>query len=302
MEDRDLNLYKVFLTLYEEKSISKTANKLYVSQPAISYNLKELESQLGYSLFYRNSKGIEPTIEAKELYSYIATAFNIIKSGEKHINSLDNLNTGLIKIGVPSHIAVFYLSDFISEFRKLFPGIRFEIISKSTDDLVGLLETRKIDLIVDTLPIKIEHKSAKKIILSKLQNCFAYSKSKLENCKIEKPEDLLKYPLVLPSGKASMRVRLDEYMEQKNIVLKPVVDSWTTEFMLEMVRRGVGVGYFLKNVIETQKDKDNFEVITFDDSLPSSNVCALYLEDFKMPVLNKFVEFLVSKQDKEDGK
>ena len=71
MNNRDFNLYKIFLTLYDLKSISKTANKLYVSQPAISYSLKELESQLGYSLFYRNSKGIVPTIEAIELYSYI---------------------------------------------------------------------------------------------------------------------------------------------------------------------------------------------------------------------------------------
>ena len=67
----DYNLYKIFLTLYEQKSISKTASLLYVSQPAVSYNLKELESQLGYTLFYRNSKGIEPTMEANELYSYI---------------------------------------------------------------------------------------------------------------------------------------------------------------------------------------------------------------------------------------
>ena len=52
----DYNLYKIFLYLYEEKSISKTAAKLYVSQPAISYSLKELENQLGYTLFYRNSK------------------------------------------------------------------------------------------------------------------------------------------------------------------------------------------------------------------------------------------------------
>ena len=92
MDNRDFNLYKIFLTLYELKSISKTANKLYVSQPAISYSLKELEAQLGYNLFYRNSKGIEPTMEANELYSYISTAFNIIKSGEEHINNLNSLN------------------------------------------------------------------------------------------------------------------------------------------------------------------------------------------------------------------
>ena len=87
----DYNLYKIFLYLYEEKSISRTASKLYVSQPAISYSLKELENQLGYTLFYRNSKGIEPTLEAKELYGYISTAFNILNDAEEHIKNLNQL-------------------------------------------------------------------------------------------------------------------------------------------------------------------------------------------------------------------
>ena len=71
MNNIDYNLYKIFIHLYEQKSISKVAMTLYVSQPAVSYSLKELENQLGYSLFFRNSKGIEPTVEANELYSYI---------------------------------------------------------------------------------------------------------------------------------------------------------------------------------------------------------------------------------------
>lgn len=295
MEDRDFNLYKIFLNLYELRSISKTANKLYVSQPAISYSLKELESQLGYSLFYRNSKGIEPTLEANELYSYISTAFNIIKNGEEHINNLDSLNVGTLRIGSPSHIAIFYLSPFISEFRKIYPGVKFEIISKSTIELAQMLETRKIDLIVDTLPIATTSKSVNKVVLSKLQNCFAYNKKKMESCKITTAKDLTKYPLILPSATSSIRMKLNEYMEQNNIKLQPVIESWTTEFMLEMVRQGVGVGYFIKNVIDTQFDKDNFAVITFEDSLPSVSVCAAYLDDFEIPVLSKFVQFLSSK-------
>lgn len=288
----DYNLYKIFLYLYEQKSISKTASMLYVSQPAISYSLKELENQLGYTLFYRNSKGIEPTMEAKELYSYVSTAFNIMKSGEEHINNLNSLNIGCIKIGTPSYLGIFYLASFITDFRKVYPGIKFEVVSKSTADMVEMLETRKIDLIVDTLPISTTKKSVKKITLSRLQNCFAYNKDSFPKGIIKNVDDLKKYPLVLPSATSSIRLKLDEFMEAKNVKLYPVFESWTTEMMLEMVRRGVGVGYFVKNVIETQNDKDNFEVVTFDDELPAVDVCAVYVEDFTTTALNKFIEFL----------
>ncbi len=289
----DYNLYKIFLYLYEEKSISKTASKLYVSQPAISYSLKELENQLGYTLFYRNSKGIEPTLEATELYSYISTAFNILHDAEEHIKNLNSLNIGCIRIGTPSHIGIFYLSHFIADFRKLYPGIRFEIICKSTSDMVDMLETRKLDLIVDTLPINSK-KNVTKVTLAKLQNCFAYNKNIMKNVHIQSVEDLLNYPLILPSATSSIRLKLDEYMESQNTKLVPILESWTTEIMLEMVRRGVGIGYFIKNVIETQADQDNFEVITFDNDMPSVDVCCVYIDDFLTTATHKFIDLLTN--------
>ena len=292
----DYNLYKIFLYLYEEKSISKTANKLYVSQPAISYSLKELENQLGYTLFYRNSKGIEPTLEANELYSYISTAFNIFHDAEEHIKNLNSLNIGCIRIGTPSHIGVFYLSKYISEFRKSYPGIRFEIICKSTSDMIEMLETRKLDLIVDTLPINSK-KDVTKVTLSKLQNCFAYNKNIMKNVSIENVEDLKNYPLILPSATSSIRLKLDEYMESHNTKLLPVLESWTTEIMLEMVRQGVGIGYFVKDVIDIQNDKDNFEVLSFDHDLPVVDVCCVYIKDFLTTASNKFIELLVKNKE-----
>lgn len=294
MNNTDYNLYKIFLYLYEQKSISKTANLLYVSQPAISYSLKELENQLGYTLFYRNSKGIEPTMEAKELYSYISTAFNIVKSGEDHIRSLNSLNVGCIRIGTPSFIGVFYLSSFIADFRKLYPGIKFEIISRSTADMVEMLETRKIDLIVDTLPISTTKKSVKKVALTRLQNCFAYNNKVFKDIEIKNVDDLKKYPLILPGLTTSSRTKLDEYMDAHNIKLSPIFESWTIEMILEMVRRGVGIGYFVKNIIEIQNDRENFNIITFNDDLPAVDVCAVYIEDFTTTALNKFIDFLTS--------
>lgn len=292
MNNRDLNLYRIFLTLYEQKSISKTASKLYVSQPAISYSLKELESQLGYNLFYRNSKGIEPTIEAKELYSYISAAFNMIKNGEEHIMNLNSLDVGEIRIGAHSHIATFYLMPFIIEFRKKYPNVKFEIISVHTQELVERLEGRKIDIIIGALPININNKSAEKKMITKFKNCFVYNKDYFKDIKIDSPEELVKYPLILPSATSSIRGKLNEYMDRANIKLEPAVESWTTEFMVEMVKNGAGIGYFAQNVIDTLEDKDKYGVITFNDTLPELDICAVYLGDFVIPVLKRFIDFL----------
>jgi DNA-binding transcriptional LysR family regulator len=116
----------------------------------------------------------------------------------------------------------------------------------------------------------------------------------MKDVKIEKVEDLKNYPLILPSATSSIRLKLDEYMESQNTKLLPILESWTTEIMVEMVREGVGIGYFVKNVIDTQNDKDNFEVITFDNDLPAVDVCCVYIDDFLTTATGKFIELLTS--------
>ena len=280
----DYNLYKIFLYLYEERSISKTASKLYVSQPAISYSLKELENSLGYTLFTRNSKGIEPTLEAKELYNYISTAFNILNDAEEHVKNLNNLNIGNIRIGVPSHIGVLSLTEYIENFKKEYPNVKFSIISKSMSEMIEMLETRKLDIIIGTLPINSEKKLTK-ISLEEVSNCFVYNKKLLPDIHIKKIEDLLKYPLILPSNNTLFRNKLDDYMDSKSIKLEPYIEVSTTEIALEMVKKGIGIGYFIKDSIQ---NKDDYEIIEFDN-LPVVSISLVYINEYTSIAAKKFI-------------
>lgn len=282
----DYNLYKIFLYLYEEKSISKTASKLYVSQPAISYSLKELENSLGYTLFNRNSKGIEPTLEAKELYNYIRTAFNILNDAEEHVKNLNNLNVGNIRIGVPSHIGVLSLTNYINSFRKEYPNIKFTIISKAMPEMVEMLETRKLDMIIGILPIQSDKKITK-VNIKELYNCFVYNKKILKDVSIKRELDLLKYPLILPSDNSS-RSKLDDYMETKNIRLEPSIEVSTTEIAMDMIRKGMGIGYFLIDTINSLPDKDDYEIIIFDN-LPVADISLVYIDEYTSIAAKKFI-------------
>jgi len=286
----DYNLYKIFLYLYEEKSISKTANKLYVSQPAVSYSLKELESQLGYKLFYRNSKGIEPTEEAKELYTYVSTAFNIFNDAEEHLKNLNNLSIGCIRIGLPSELSISYLSKYIVDFRNKYPGIKFEIISSSSPNMLEMLETRKLDLIFDYLPIDTK-KNISKITLTKLSNCFIYNKKILGVLNIKELSDLKNYSLLLPTKNITTRKKLNEYLESQNINLIPTIESNNFETLFELVKNGLGIGYFIEDEIKNKIETDDYEIIEFKD-LPSVDVCSIYIEEFLTTASKKFIESL----------
>ncbi len=290
----DYNLYKIFLYLFEERSISKTASKLYVSQPAISYSLKELESQLGYTLFYRNSKGIEPTTEAKELYGYISTAFHILNDAEEHIKNLNQLNTGTVRIGIPSYLGIFFLSPYILEFRKQYPAITFEIICENTDKMIEMLEVRKIDMIIDTKMITSK-KEINKTFLKKLENCFVYHKNYNGNVRIEKGSDFNKYPFLLPSTNSNSRGKLDEFLDKNNIRINSILESNSYEILLEMVRQGVGIGFFLKNMIDNQTDKDDFKIISTSLEIPKMDLNCFTINDYLTVATTKFIELLKEK-------
>ena len=88
----NLNLYRVFYYVAKEKSITKAAKKLYISQPAISKSLKKLEEEINVSLFVRNLNGVELTEAGSILYSYIEKAYKNILMGEQAINLYNSIS------------------------------------------------------------------------------------------------------------------------------------------------------------------------------------------------------------------
>lgn len=291
--DIDYNLYKIFLYLYEEKSISKTANKLYVSQPAISYSLKELEQQLGYTLFYRNSKGIEPTIEAKELYGYLSCAFNIIKNAEEHITNLNHLTKGTIHVGVRSYLIVSFLEEAIHNFLIKYPNIHFKITSLYEDDCSKLLENGMIDLLIDVFPFSNNNGIVKKK-LELWNGCFFYNKNNFNFSNLSY-NDLSNSSVVLPSF-SSLRGKLDELIAISNIQFSNVIESDNVEFIIDFVRKEKYIGYLPYEIIDKLEDKTSFEKIYFDDKKLTYEIYCCYKDDFLNPASKKFVEMLNEKE------
>lgn len=90
----DLNLYRVFYMVAQTKSISKAAELLFVSQPAVSYSIKTLEEALGGKLFFRTPKGVQLTPEAEKLYDAVKNSYRSLTAGEKLFTEDKDLTTG----------------------------------------------------------------------------------------------------------------------------------------------------------------------------------------------------------------
>ena len=289
----DLNLYNVFMKVYELKNLSKAAEELYVTQPSVSYSIKELEKQLNVTLFNRKNKGVEPTIEAEKLYYYISNALNIIHIGEKKLLDKETEENEIIRIGVRTHICICFLSKYIQKFSELHQNIKFEFVDMSTNSMIYMLESKKLDIISDSLPIKSDKLKLEISNLKNLDTCFVGKKKFINKNKNLKLTDLKKLPFVIPYGTASVTKLLTEYLEQYNIKIKPKFSIWTTEMMRDFVEKGMGIGYFIKDSVLDLISSNEYFYEDFNNSLPKVNICLAYIPEFQSYISKVFINYLI---------
>lgn len=184
----NLNNYRIFYTVASLGNISKAADKLFISQPAISKSISNLEKGLGVTLFSRTSKGVSLTEEGEILFQHIGNAFDSINQAEDEIKKIHDLGIGQLKIGVSTslckHILLDYLKDFIDEN----PHIKVTIRCHSTKNTLNLLADGKIDLglICETdIPKGFTYKE-----LTTIHDIFVTSDSYLDNLHLRETDQV----------------------------------------------------------------------------------------------------------------
>ena len=127
------------------KSFSGAAKELYISQPAVSLAIMNLEKELGSRLFIRSPRGVTLTYEGQLLYEYIESAINLVNMGETKLTELHNLEFGELRIGVGDTISKYFLLPHLVQFHKMYPNINLRVINRTTPDLCTLVKSGEID-------------------------------------------------------------------------------------------------------------------------------------------------------------
>lgn len=153
LHEIDLNLLVVFNQLLVERRVSKAADNLGISQPAVSNSLAKLRRIFGDELFLRTPKGMEPTPFADQLAESVSYALAMIHSGVNQRTSFDpakerrSFTVGMTDIG-----EIYFLPDLIARVKRDAPGVALSTVRNTTVNLREELESGKVDLAVGLLP------------------------------------------------------------------------------------------------------------------------------------------------------
>lgn len=290
----DINKYKVFLAVAEYKSFSKAAEILHISQPAISYAIKDLEEQLNTKLLIRNTKYVSLTEEGEKIKFYIKRAFDNITFAEQMLKEEKNDLTGVIRIGIYSHISLFMLPKVISDFKDKYPNSRFSIYAGGNSDMLEKLKNNELDFIVMQYPIFINESKFDEEILCDLETCF-FANKYYYDLYISNPESIKKLPLILPMRGFPDINRLEEILKKNNLVLKNNFTCYATELTKELVKEGSGVGWGIKKCVENELINGKLYELPLDFDLPVATFSIAYDNKYLNKTTKEFIEFFKSK-------
>ena len=241
--------YKIFCKIVECQSISKAANQLYVSQPAVSLAIKQLENSLNAKLFFRTQKGVTLTTEGSMLYSYVKQGCTLINVGEEKLKELNALQAGEISIGASDMTLRFFLLPFIEKFHKNFPLVKIKITNAPTPETLQDLKEGLIDFGAVSEPVDYNNPNFNFKSVKSVKDILVAGDKFRELT--EKPEvsvkELPKYTFIMLEKGTSTRQYIDNYFKKNNIEINPEIELATSDLVVEFVRRGMGIGFVLED-------------------------------------------------------
>lgn len=288
----NLELYKVFYYVAKNGNITKAANELMVSQPAISKSIKCLEEQLNTSLFVRSNNGVTLTVAGKIIYDKIKDAMNLINSAEDDLKCFNNMEMGSINIGAGNTIMQKYLMYYINLFHDKYPNIDIRVNTLNTSELIKLCQMGLIDIVFTHIPNNIP-KEFEITKVKRLHDILVVNGDSQYLNRVIQKDDLSSLPLILLPYEASGRNGFDDFCIKNSISIKPLMEVGNDIIIEECAQSGLGVGLVTREyVLDKLKNKDLFELNT-DFNFGTKYL--VYLTDSNRKnniIINNFIELL----------
>lgn len=268
----NLDLYKVFYIVAKNGSISAAANILFISQPAITFQIKKLEEQLGVSLFIRTKHGVILTEEGKVLFNYVKKGIENIINGENAISNLKNLDSGTIRIGVSTTICRYVLMPSLEKFHEKYPKIDIQINNNLSDNLLKELRNGNLDILIMFKPSN-ENNDLILTPITDVQDIFVGNKKYYDLTKgILNTKNLKSYPLILPSSSSNSRIHLNKYLKENNYNINPKLEVVSYNLIIDLIKAGFGIGYATKEFILDELNNKSLYEIKLDNTISKRTI------------------------------
>ena len=292
MISENLEHYKIFNAAAECRNLSRAAEKLYMTQSAVSQAIRQLELSLSVTLFTRSRKGVELTEEGRLLYDYTSQAIELLNTAEKRIESRKELSEGELRIGASDTISSHFLLDKLERFHSLYPKINLQVVNRVTNDTISLLKNGSLDIAFGNLPINDEQLEVRKCL--DVHDVFVCGSEFVANMKESySSKELSDLPLILLEKKSNSRNYVDRIFSKSGLTLKPVFELGAHELLLQFAQINLGISCVIREFSQKYLDDRLVFELPAEEPLPERAIGCYYPKNIMLsPAAKKFLELI----------
>lgn len=292
-----LDQYKTFYTVAKCGSFSEAAKKLFITQSAVSQQIRSLENELGVMLFARGKNGARLTAQGELLFGYAQRSMNEIENAENLFTRMKSLDDGSIRIGAGDTLTRHYLLRYLEEFHDRYPGVKIEIVNRVTEETLSKLISGAVDIACVNLPIEQDIRAGISIIeTASLHEVFvagpAYS------CLCDKTlsmRDIASLPLVMLEPKSNTRKTTDDFFNSHGIRLNPEFELGSHDLLFDFAQKNLGIACITEEFADSIGTMKLHKLKT-DFSIPERKIGICTLANTSpTPAVVKLIEMICNK-------
>ncbi|AJE46723.1 LysR substrate-binding domain-containing protein [Celeribacter indicus] len=240
MRQLTMRQVEAFRAVMRLGSMTRAAEFLQISQPAVSRLMADMQESLGYTLFRRTRHGTIPTPEARRLRDEVGSLFSGLEELNRRVFAIRDLEIGELRIGAISIYGNGLLPQILSRFLGDHPGVTVTLEVEEHDRIVDRVHSGKIEFGIVSLPaftgdLDVELLSAEPAV------CVMPPDHPLAGKRVVEPADLADVPFISFPRSSTTRFQIDRIFDRLRVPRRLVVEAATHEAVCNFVAAGVGV-------------------------------------------------------------
>jgi len=290
MSDRRL---QVFYTVAKLLSFTKAAETLHMTQPAVTFQVRQLEDHFNTRLFDRTHNRILLTDAGQKVYFYAEKIFELNSEMEHSLRALSEDTSGTLSIGGSTTIAQYTFPTLLKGFREKYPDLSIRICEANTDGIVAKVESSMIDLGIVEAPVlnqdlDVEVFRADELVL------ITHPEHDLAKKKFVNPTDFKDLPFITREEGSGTKSVIFDYFAKHNIDknnLNVCMELGNSESVKGAVETGIGVSILSKTSIEKELELKRLSYVPLNPKLTRNFYFVKKRHKFRLKVTDELVNY-----------
>jgi DNA-binding transcriptional LysR family regulator len=256
---------EMFVTVVNESSVCRAAERVGRTQPAVSIALRKLEDEIGAPLFDKtNRQDAKLTQTGEMLYEFALRLLNLRSEALTAIDDLNNLRMGKLRVGANESVSLYLLPTLTSCFQKNYPNVKIEVKCQNSDSLLQDLKERRLDIALlshipednefDATPIMRDEL----VLITSPQHPLA----KRDGVSIK---DLCNESFIAEDVASPWRKKFVEAFRKQQTPLNIIVDNAPIETIKKMVEMNLGVGFVPLMCVQEEIERGKLALVNLND-------------------------------------